>query len=113
MRLLPFFLAASVLSLAAAAPAGAAPTWLTPVTISPQSTGEVQNAVIASDAAGHLAAAWMKQTGSAPLQYTARLALRSPGGGFGPAINVSQASEDTTAVDVAVDRAGTATVVWD
>src|SRR5215216_1436902 len=113
MRLLPSFLAASVLSLAAAAPAGAAPTWLTPVTLSPQSTGEVQRAVIASDGAGHLAAAWMKQTGSAPLRYTAQLALRSPGGGFSEVINVSQESEQTLAVDVAVDGSGTATVVWD
>lgn len=113
MRLLPSFLAASVLSLAAAAPAHAAPTWLTPVTLSPQSTGEVQRAVIASDAAGHLAAAWMKQTGSAPLRYTAQLSLRSPGGGFSQVISVSQESEQTLAVDVAVDGSGTATVVWD
>ena len=110
MRALLLALAAA---LVLAAPAQAAPTWLPPVTLSPQGVGEIQNNAIASDAAGHLAAVWMKQTGSAPLRYTAQLALRSPGGGFGPVINISQASEQYTAVDVAVDGTGTATVVWD
>jgi hypothetical protein len=109
MRVLLPALAALLL---AAAPASAAPTWLTPVTLSPQTGGEVQNATIASAPGGQLAAVWMKQTGSAPLRYTAQLALRPPGGGFGPVINVSQASEQYTALDVAVDGTGTATVVW-
>ena len=109
MRTLLLALAATLVM---ATPAEAVPQWLAPVTLSPQSSGELQNATIASDAAGHLAAVWMKQTGSAPLQYTAQLSRRSPGGGFGPVVNISQASEQQTAVDVGVDGSGTATVVW-
>ena len=107
------FLATAAISLLAAAPAAAVPTWLPPVTLSPQSVGEVQNSVIASDAAGHLAAVWMKQTSSGPLGYRAQLSVRSPGGSFSPVINVSPESEQTLSPDVGIDGSGTATVAWD
>ena len=99
-------------SLVLADRAAAAPTWLSPVTLSPQSPGEVQGAEIASDDAGHVAAVWMKQTGMAPLEYRTQLSLRSPGGGFTPAVNLSSASDQYTEPDVGVDGGGTATVAW-
>ena len=107
MRLL---LATAAVLLALAAPAGAAPTWLTPVPLSPRSTGEVSAMDIASDDAGHIAAVWNKFLGMG--NHRAQISLRSPGGSFTPALSFSDASNVGTDPAVGIAGDGVATVVW-
>jgi hypothetical protein len=107
MRLL---LATSALLLTMAAPATAAPTWLTPLPLSPRSTGEVTDTEIASDDAGHVAAVWSKLLG--PGNYRAQISLRSPGSGFTPALSISGATTVQADPAVGIDGDGVATVAW-
>ena len=107
MRLL---LATAALLLAMAAPAAAAPTWLTPVPLSPRSTGEVSAMDIASDDAGHIATVWNKFLGMG--NHRAQISLRSPGGSFTPALSFSDASNVGTDPAVGIAGDGVATVVW-
>ncbi|MET0685328.1 MAG: PKD domain-containing protein [Solirubrobacteraceae bacterium] len=107
MRLL---LATFTLLLALAAPAAAAPTWLTPVPLSPRSTGEVSAMDIASDDAGHIAAVWNKFLGMG--NNRSQISLRSPGGPFTPALSFSDASNVGTDPAVGIAGDGVATVVW-
>src|SRR5215217_9000871 len=106
MRLLPFFLAASVLSLAAAAPAGAAPTWLAPVGVAgplPDTTrGDI---AVAPD--GTALAVSQQRVGTAD---HIRARLRRPGGAFGPSIELATANGDFPSVGV--DQRGNFTAVW-
>src|SRR5688572_26393062 len=107
MRLL---LATFALLLALAAPAAAAPTWLTPVPLSPRSAGDVSALDIASDDAGHIAAVWNKFLGAG--NHRAQISLRSPGGSFTPALSFSEASGVVTDPAVGTAGDGVATIVW-
>ena len=110
MRLLLPILAAAFL--AAAAPASAAPTWLTPVTVSPSTSGDITDTTIASDDAGHVAAAWLRDDAAPGVTYGVDFSLRSPGGGFTNAAALSTAGVAADSPSVGIDAAGTATVVW-
>ena len=109
LLLLPFLAAAF---LAAAAPASAAPTWLSPVTVSPSRSGDVTGATIASDDAGHVVAAWLRDDTAPGVTYSVDVSLRSPGGGFTPAATLSPAGVGADPPSVGIDASGTATVVW-
>ncbi len=98
--------------LAAAAPASAAPTWLSPVTVSPSRSGDVTGATIASDDAGHVVAAWLRDDTAPGVTYSVDVSLRSPGGGFTPAATLSPAGVGADPPSVGIDASGTATVVW-
>ena len=65
---------------------------------------------IASDDAGHIAAVWNKFLGMG--NHRAQISLRSPGGGFTPALSFSDASQFGTDPAVGIAGDGVATVVW-
>jgi hypothetical protein len=102
------FLAAFA-TLLLASPAVAAPTWLAPVTVSPEDPGQVAQFSVGSDNAGHVAAAWQRLVGA---QGHIDYSLRSPGGGFTPAKTLSTGGIAAEDPSVDVDAGGTATIAW-
>ncbi len=111
----PLAAAAAALSFAPAAPA--TPTWLAPVDISatqPASlSGFISDADVAMDPAGNAVAVWLRDEDDADEQGRGRveLATRRAGGRFGPAAPLS-ATVTAEEPRVAMDAAGTATVIW-
>jgi hypothetical protein len=92
-----------------ASPAAAAPTWLAPVTVSPEADGQVAQFAVGSDNAGHVAGVWQRLTGA---QGRIDYSLRSPGGGFTAAKTLSTGGVHALDPAVDVDAGGTATVAW-
>ena len=107
--LLPLLAAAF---LAAAAPAAAAPTWLPPVNLSPAAEPSVTEPSIAGDDAGHVAALWLRDDAAMGVTYHVDYSLRSPGGGFTPAKQLSAAGASAESPAAAMDASGTATMAW-
>jgi hypothetical protein len=102
-------LLAVLATLLLASPAAAAPTWLQPVTVSPEEAGQVAQFSVGSDDAGHVAAAWQRMVGA---QGRIDFSLRSPGGGFTAAKLLSTPGVPAGDPTVDVDGSGTATIAW-
>src|SRR4051794_17596569 len=91
-----------VVLLLGAAPASAA--WLEPGTLSPGSAP-----VLAVAPGG---TAWVAFERSDGANTRVAVAQRTPGGGFGPARDLSAAGRDAFSPSLAVDRAGNVTLAW-
>ena len=91
-----------------AAPAVAAPTWLSPVDVSlaGQSALEPQ---VAIDAAGDAVAVWDRSNGANTI---VQAAARPAGGSFGAPVDLSVAGGNALVPQVAIDPAGDAVAVW-
>src|SRR5215217_197964 len=96
-----------------AAPAGAAPTWLSPVTASIPTTCSSQGQakpVMAPD--GTTIAAWQRRDDGCAGVTRVEVAIRPPGGSFGTPITLSNPALESTTPRIAVDAAGNVIVIW-
>lgn len=101
------FLFVSAAWLAAATSAQAAATWLPPQTITSPAAG-VTSVVASSDAAGGVAAAWVRNTGS---EDVVEVASRPAGGGF-TVQSLQNGTGTASNVVMAVNGKGDAIVAW-
>jgi PKD domain len=88
--------------------AGAAPTWLAPVSFSQPEPVTSRYTDTAMGAGGGAAVAWQYEGAHKVIQAS----TKQPLGGFGPLLNVSPPEENSYFPQVAEDAAGDATVVW-
>jgi len=91
---------------AAVKPAGGAPSM--PVNLSAPGE-EASEPQIAVDPGGEAIAVWVRSNGSNDI---VQAAIKPPGEGWGKPANLSEAGEEASQPQVAVDAAGDATVVW-
>jgi hypothetical protein len=102
-------IAALLFALLAAAPAGAAPAWLSPEAVSSRE-GEAFSPKVAVDAAGDSTAVWYRDDGT---REAVEVNTRPAGGRWaiaGPLSDTARIADDP---EVAVDPAGDAVVVWE
>ncbi|MFT3866295.1 MAG: PKD domain-containing protein [Solirubrobacterales bacterium] len=104
--LLRWALAATIVALAVPGSALAAPTWLTPTTLSAGSAAEPGVAV---DPAGDSIAVWERESVDGEV---VQAASRAAGGGWGSPVDLSVGGENAYRPQVAVDQTGEAVAVW-
>src|SRR3954469_4746751 len=124
MRILFVLAVALVLLVPARAPAAAPTGWSPPVLLEPTPTGfrvfrldSGQGAVVAANARGDVAVAWVRERLSGPAPGCCEdqrvvVAYKPAGGAFGPPETVSPLGDDATDPSIAIDAAGDATVAW-
>jgi hypothetical protein len=101
-------IAAVLLVVARATPAEAAPAWLQPADLTADNeSSQISRVAVSSD--GTAVVAWTEYLGGS---LVARAARRQPNSGFEPAQTLSDRSKAVDALDVGIDDAGNATVVW-
>ena len=101
-------LAAALTLAALAAPAAASAAWTAATDLSDPGGDAGQHAV-AVDPAGNSVAAWTRWDGS---DFRVQARIRSAAGVLTPAPTLSDAGQDASHPEVAVDPAGNATIVW-
>src|SRR3954452_10301169 len=101
-------IAAVLLVVVPAAPAAAAPTWLRPVDLTADEDSS-QVSRVAMSPKGTAVVAWTEYLDGS---LVVRAARRRPASSFEPAQTLSDRSKAADAVDVGIDDAGNATVVW-
>jgi hypothetical protein len=95
-------------TLALAAPAAAAPTWLAPVDLS-ASGEDAGSPAGAMDSSGDVTAVWYRNDGA---NNIVQASVRQAGGAFGTPVDLSQTGVDAFGPRVAMDPAGDAVAVW-
>jgi len=104
--------AAGVMALLAlacgASGASAAPAWLAPVDLSAAGQN-ADGAGVAVDRQGNAIAVWTRSNGADSI---VQAAVRAPGGGFGPAQDLSVAGNSASVPQIALDAHGNAIAVW-
>jgi hypothetical protein len=100
-------------TLVLAAPAAAAPTWLSPVDLGAETPGTSSSGRVALAPDGTAVAAWAQWTPSAGT-WVLQVSRRLPGGGFSPPITVpGSTAVSQLSVGVGIDGSDNATIVWE
>jgi len=103
-----------VLIAVAAQSANAAPTWLTPVSPSPTTdcAQVLQTSMIVMAPDGTTVAGWARRDDGCNGTARIEVAVRAPGGGFGPPTVLSDPAQSAALAKLAVDAGGNVIAIW-
>ena len=110
-RVAPPVLLALVATGLAAAPAGAAPTWVAPAVTLGQGTNEPGDSHVVVDADGNATAVWVEHEGAADDAHV-QASTHPVGGSWSAPVDISASGDIVDSIDLATSASGYAVAVW-